>query len=298
MQEKNLRFVAEILVEKFSRPEEFFIWLNSGMRAIILNGTQPAKAFEFARGIIGNDPDSWQKEVVYVAEQLGDRLPSFHFAITECLRVIEPDPMANDPSTNNGQNLESLAIALLSLVRQLKVSSALKLIEGLIHTKLRHSQAVYDAALLTWRIMANHDSETDWISVFYRTKPAESRFRNQYSSILSFGMCVARPGQTEKFLRNWPPLQNYLESLEADASAESRVISEKIVVAIAAVLSEHGALNGKFFAKSDIYIAEVSGHPLQWGWGLEESAKAATQCRRQLPRRSRPSISTSPLDFV
>lgn len=298
MQEKNLQFVAEVLVEKFSRAEEYFVWLNTGVRAIVLNGTHPAKAFDFARGIIGTDADSWQKDIVYLAEHLGQRLPSFHFAIAECLRNIEPNPMSNDPSTNDGRNLESLVIALLSLARQLKVSSALQRIEGLIHTKLPNSQAVYDAALLTWRIMANYDSDTDWIEVFHRARHAELRYRNQYSSILAFGMCVARPGLTAKYLRNWSPLQHYLESLEADLSNVSQTTSKKLIESIASVLADHGALRGASFTATDISIARQMGQPLQLEKGLLDAAHKASRCRWQLPSKKAASVSTGAFELT
>jgi hypothetical protein len=298
MQKKNLQFVAEILAEKLTRPEDYFVWLNSGVRAIVLNGTHPAKAFDYARGILGADADAWQKDVVYLAGYLGDRLPSFHFAIAECLRAVEPDQSANDPSKNDGKNLESLAIALLSLARQLKVSSALQRIEGLIHTKLANSQAVYDAALLTWRIMADYDGETDWIAVFHRATPAELRYRNQYSSVLAFGMCVARPSQSEKYLRHWSPLQNYLESLEAEASEKSLVTSTRLVEAIAAVLHDQGILASRSFVASDICVSRQSGQPLHLGKTLQEAAYHAGHCRWQLPGKSRSGLRSGASDFA
>ena len=93
------------------------------------------------------------------------------------------------------------------MAREIKAPETLAKLVTLIHSKFPRSQAIYDAALLTWRIMADSNTQVDWHEEFCPDGRLELRNRPQYSTLIAFGMCVARPDKDTLFLARLAPAQ-------------------------------------------------------------------------------------------
>lgn len=281
MSGKNLKYVANKLSQNYLTGQDFFCWLNAGIRAIVLHGKPAATAFDFAQGIIGMEPDSWRNELCFIANQLGSKLPHFQQGLAECIRQIEPDREANNPGRDRGRNTEKLALTFLAIARELKVAAILQLIPGLIQVKFPKSQAIYDASLLTWRIMASYDTVTNWIAVFCR--PMEFRYRPQYSSLLAFGMCVANPSKSAWYLREWKMLRIYFELLTEDSSERNISLLRQLVDAIDEVRGNQASSS---FSSVELVSDLVGGRPIELTRRLYQSEQSARGERGPLPTRN------------
>jgi hypothetical protein len=223
MSEQNLKYVSTQLSQHFTNEGDYATWLDAGMRAIVLDGDTEDTAFRFAEYIIGTEIGAWKKDVGFIYRELPSKHQTyFRAGLAKCIDTIMPEIDANDPARNSGKNLERLAITYLSMAREIKAPEVLGMLVTLIQSKFPRSQAIYDAALLTWRVMADSNTQVDWYDEFCpeSSNRIELRYRSQYSTLIAFGMCVARPDKTIHFLYCWPPLRHYIVQLWEEPSPE------------------------------------------------------------------------------
>jgi hypothetical protein len=192
--------------------EGYYDWLKVAIEDIVLNGVMPPFAFGY---LIGRNGDDWQQDLRYIVSKLSHRSQHhFKMAIVECLRylpVSASQSSANAPSSNGGRNVEQLALTYLELVRELRIKEAMKYVAHTIQNKLTQSVIVFDAALLTWRIMPDADPGVDWPKLF--TQDTANRFQYKYSGLVALGMCLANPTKAIYFLEDWEPLKKYLDTV-------------------------------------------------------------------------------------
>jgi hypothetical protein len=230
MSETNLKFIVDQLVSKGLDAGGYKNWLSAGTNAIVMEAADPAEAFTPGAYVIGANADTWKQDIAFIYRQLpSGQQAHFRSGFQSCVALLNPDRDGNDPSRNNSKNSERLALDYFSMARDMRIAEVLDKIEGLIEVKFPKSQAVYDSALLTWRVMADWDTETDWRNIFFPSYREEPRFRLQYSPIVAFGMCVAQPSRIREFLYYWRPLQHYVSQLAEELSITSRVKLLKII---------------------------------------------------------------------
>lgn len=223
MSEQNLKYVSTQLSQHFTNEVDYAKWLDAGVRAIVLDGDTEDTAFRFAEYIIGTEIGAWKKDVGFIYRALSSKHQTyFRAGLASCIDTITPEIDANDPARNNGKNLERLAITYLSMARAIKAPEVLGMLVTLMQSKFPRSQAIYDATLLTWRVMADSNTQVDWYDEFCpdSSDRIELRYRSQYSTLIAFGMCVARPDKTVHFLYCWSPLRRYIVQLWEEPSPE------------------------------------------------------------------------------
>lgn len=230
MSKDNFQSIADLLAET----GKYYEWLDSGVRAIIIGNTRESLAFSPGEYIIGATLGNWKKDIGEVLRKLpAGQKPKIDEAILSCLTQVDADTHANAPLRNKS---EQLALAYLSLAREIKSGLCTKAIPTLIQTKFPRSQAVYDSALLTWRVLADYDIKTDWTSVFRANNQnnldVDIRYREQYSPLIAFGMCASQPSKAEYYLSEWPALQSYLKNLGEEPSETNNKKAREIIEAI------------------------------------------------------------------
>jgi hypothetical protein len=213
--QSNLAHVAGQLMAAPASGDSFRLWLDAGVRAILLDGRSPTTAFDPGLLVIGYQSLDWRQDLRRLLALLDERHRMLACdGLRRCLDFLKPEPGADDPSRQGGRNGERLALLYLSLARDWKASETLASLDALIHTKFPASQAVYASALLTWRLMADQDSVTDWRQVFLPANDAarEPRFRPAYAETVASGMCLAQPRHRAVYV-GWPPLAQYKDGL-------------------------------------------------------------------------------------
>ena len=291
MSDRNLKFVAEKLQRELVGADGYKQWLDSGARAVVLDGDSAETAFEYAGYII--DPEQWRRDIGLIYQGLSNRQqPYFCAGLARCIDGISPSLESNDPSINRGRNSERLAIAFLSLAREIRARDALGVLPGLVQTKFPSSQSIYDSALLTWRLMADSHTQVDWHEVFCHVSKAkaELRYRQQYSPVIAFGMCLARPSDFEYFLYRWTPFQEYLVSLAEERDPESKRVLQALLKACKSIEDQGYALPGNKFLSPILLIKAISaGKAPNWQDTLSRAEGIARQEKRKF-RGYRPSI--------
>jgi hypothetical protein len=218
----NLDFLARQLAESLRSVEDFRLWLDAGVRAIVFDGQPEMSAFDPGRFIIGCQGPNWRHDLSMLLAKLDQRHQLlFRGALRRCLESLRPEQRANDPSRNRGSNGERLALLYLAFAREWKASEVLLALDGLIRTKFPRSDAIYASSLLTWRMLADQDSEIDWRHVFlpFGDFHREPRFKLGHSATIVAGMCLAQPRRAAEYLE-WPPFTRYRKLLVQDLSGE------------------------------------------------------------------------------
>ncbi len=216
----NLDFLAGSLARSFDTVDAFRIWLDAGVRTIVMDGQPEVSAFDPGRYIIGCQGPDWRHDLGVLLAKLDQRHRlMLREGLRRCIDFLKPEPAANDPSRGHGHNSERLALVYLSFARDWKTAEVLPALDALIHTKFPASNAVYASSLLTWRVLADQDSTTDWREVFLPFGDAgrEPRFQPPYSAAIVAGMCLAQPRNAADYL-DWPPLAHYRQHLVQNLS--------------------------------------------------------------------------------
>jgi hypothetical protein len=284
--ETNLDHLARTLTEIMVSGESFRLWLDSGVRAIALDGQSEVSAFDPGRCVIGCQGPDWRHDLGALLGKLGQRHQlMMRDGLRRCLDFLKPEAAANDPSRANGRNGERLALTYLSLAREWKAAEVLVALDGLIHTKFPASQVVYASALLTWRMLADQDSAIDWRVVFLPGDDAarETRFKPSYSETLVSGMCLAQPRNAAGYL-SWRPFVDYMDGLVRDLVGDNvhqftRIARFCQEVALRVLPHVDGATLTPFEAVDHLVTGEASGIRS----ALARARAGAAQIRRALP---------------
>ena len=285
MSEENLKYAAMQLAQNFASESEYSTWLDAGVRAIVLDGDTEDTAFRFAEYIIGTEVGGWKKDLSFIYRSLPAKHQTyFRAGLAKCLDTVNPELEANDPSRNGGKNPERLAITYLSIAREIKVPEVLGTLPTLFQTKFPRSQAIYDASLLTWRIMADSSSLVDWHDEFCPTDRQELRYRPSYSTLIAFGMCVARPHQANYFLHEWEPLEHYITQLGEETSPENIDKIRSILEAFSMISAYiRGQEMTRLYSPAKMVLDINSGKPRSFSESLSLAGNLARNRRRPLP---------------
>jgi len=287
MSEQNLKYVSAQLSQHFTNEGDYATWLDAGVRAIVLDGGTEDTAFRFAEYIVGTEVGAWKKDIGFIYRGLPHKHQAyFRAGLAKCIDAITPEVEANDPARNSGKNLERLAITYLSMARDIKAPETLGTLVTLIQSKFPCSQAVYDSALLAWRVMADSNTQVDWHNEFCPEPKdrIEVRYRPQYSTLIAFGMCVARPDKSHYFLYQWHPLQRYMVGLGENPTAENIEKLHAIKSAFDQLEWRHRSI--KAAAQNTpigIILNTFSGVPIEYSQLIKIADQQARNMQRPFP---------------
>jgi hypothetical protein len=273
--------VAQTIQSKFDSSDDYYSWLKLAIDDIVLREVLPPLAFTY---LIGTTHTQWRDDLRYVYTKLSDRAQhAFRIGIASCLKflnVSEQERASNQPVQDGGKNVEQLALTYIEIVREYKVSEAMRYIPILLETKFPSSRALYDASLLTWRLMPDAEPDVNWIEVF--SNPKEARFQPKYSGILALGMCVAQPSQSKYFLTEWEPLRQFLAEIPSSQDERLQKYGRRLFDATKIVLDECDINSNSLVGVRSILNLTYDGIPLELARRLRNVAQEAFSSKKRL----------------
>jgi hypothetical protein len=253
--------VAAAIQSKLETSDDYYGWLKVGVGDIVLREVLPPLAFGY---LIGKTHTQWRDDLHCVYKKLSERgQHAFRIGIAKCLKFLnvdEQERVSNQPIKNGGKNVEQLALIFIEMVREYKVGEAMKYLPILLETKFPISRALYDASLLTWRLMPDAEPDVNWIDVFSNAK--ETRFQPKYSGILALGMCVAQPSQSQYFLTEWQPLRQFFAEIPSSQDEGLKRYARRLFDATNAVLDENDVNGSSAVSVLEVLNLSYTGKPL------------------------------------
>lgn len=185
-------------------------WLLKGVVSVVCDGIAAAQAFDPGLYVVGAvSSEDWRQDLVDIVEKLPrSTRVEFDEALVQCLEELRTDP-SEDTGTERRSDAD-VAVVLLWLARNLECHSVNRCLHSLVTMKFPRSQAVFDEALWTWRLLVPTSRGTEFIEAAVRDL---SRFRREYAPSLFIGVCLADlPGQVvSRRLALFPELREYLD---------------------------------------------------------------------------------------
>lgn len=184
-------------------------WLLKGIATVVCDGTGAAEAFDPGLYVVGAvSSEDWRQDLVEIVERLPrSARVEFDEALVQCLEELRTDP--SEDAEGGRRSDADVAVVLLWLARNLECHPVNRCLHILVTTKFPRSQAVFDEALWTWRLLVPTLRGTEFIEAAVKDL---SRFRREYAPSLFIGMCLADlPGQAvSRRLALFPELREYL----------------------------------------------------------------------------------------
>jgi hypothetical protein len=222
--------------------------------------------------------DDWRQDLVDIVERLPrSARVEFDEALVQCLEELHTDP-AEDVEGGRRSDADVAAV-LLWLARNLECHPVNRCLHGVVAMKFPRSQAVFDEALWTWRLLVPTSRGTEFIEAAAKDL---LRFRREYSPSLFIGVCVADlPGQAvAKRLALFPDLREHLH--------ENAAVRGSFQAAFRSLVVEHLSSAARAALEATNEVGSLAPHDrvlllgeTLHGGNLEDFARSKQQAGRQ-----------------